>query len=159
MSDPTFELIWQGEGAVRLGWEVAARCTEPRADGSPCFSDDTKQPSWDCLVCGGLGVAYAPAVEIVGLFRSQSAWTSKRMSGEHVLGEAQLTTRPIHRPGWTDDRVRDRLTVLDAVGDVAPGRIFYPATRAVPFIFNRVQEGWRVQLQAMDQATRVRPQP
>lgn len=156
--DSTFALIWAGEGAVRLGWEVGTRCD--------CYSDDTHQPRWGCDTCGGFGVVYADAVEVVGLYRSRSAWTSKRMSGEHILGEAELTTpaRDIGQvrawqPGWTDDRVRDRLTVLDAAGDVGPGTIFYPSTRAVPFLFFGVQEGWRVQLQAMDQTTRVKPQP
>lgn len=166
MGDPSFDLIFAGEGAIRLGWEVATRCTTPRADGSPCWSDDTKQPDWNCATCGGLGVTYAASVTVRGLFRDQSRWTSKRMSGEHGLGQAQLTTSaiartitPACRPGWTDDRVRDRFTVLDSPTDAAQGRIFYVATQAVPFLFAGVQEGWRVSLQSMDQATRVRPQP
>lgn len=168
MSDLAFQMIWRGEGAVHLRWEAASRCTQPRGNGDPCTSADTRQPSWDCTLCGGLGVVFAAPVDVVGLYRSRSAWTQKRMSGEHVMGEAELTTpsvaiagiSPAWCPGWSDDRVRDRLTAVAAFGDVAPGTVFCPSTRAVPFIFNNVQEGWRVQLQAVDnELTRVRPQP
>lgn len=158
MGDPLFDLIFTGEGAAQLTWEVASRCVTPRADGTPCWAEATKQPAWDCLTCGGLGVVYAAAVEITGLFRGQSRWTSRQPSGEHGLGEAALTTRTPHKPGYVDERVRDRFTVLAAVGDVEAGRVFYPAAQAIPFIFDGEQEGWRIQLQGLDQSSRVKAQ-
>ncbi len=136
---------------MQLRWEVASRCD--------CWSEDTRQPDWDCKTCDGLGVAYTRPVTIGALFRSQGRWTSHRPSGEHGLGEASLTTRMEHKPGYTDERVRDRYTVTAATDDPIKGRIFYPAAQAVPFIIASRQRAWRVQLAAMDQDTRVKPQP
>lgn len=146
-----FADIFAGEGAVRLAWEVAARCT--------CWTDDSRQPEWGHLACGGFGVIYAAPVTVRGLFRSQARWTSSRVSGERGLGEAELTTPVAVHPGYSDRRVRDRFTVLDAPGDAVHGRVFFPAADAVPFVFAGVQRAWRVQLQALEQDDRVVPQP
>jgi hypothetical protein len=56
-----------------------------------------------------------------------------------------------------DRRVRDRFTIVQE-GDTTAGRVFYPATPPTPFLFDGVQQAWRVQLQAADQADRVVPQ-
>lgn len=147
------------EGAVDLTWEQASRCTTPRDDGSPCFSADSKQPNWNCTTCGGLGAVFAAPVAIRALFRGQSRWNSQHSSGTHGLGEAQLSTPTDVKPGYTDDRIRDRFTVIDTPDDRVRGRVFYPAAQPVPFVFAGAQRAWRVQLQAADQASRVRRQP
>lgn len=149
----------ESDGAVRMTWEVGSRCSTPRADGSACFSTDSRQPNWECTTCGGLGADYAPPVVIYALFRGQSRWKSSNSAGTHALGDAQLTTPVIVKPGWTDDRIRDRFTVPDALGDLAAGTVFYPIAKAVPFLFGSVQRAWRVQISALDQSTRTRPQP
>lgn len=143
-----FEMIWAGEGAVELSWESATRCD--------CYSQDTKQPRWDHDQCGGLGVRYAPAQTIRALFRSQSRWTAKRMSGEHGLGEATLTTRIEVKPVFLDDRVKDRFTVINATGDAEQGRVFHPIADPVPFLFGAppVHRAWRVQIRSLQQQTR-----
>lgn len=145
------DVIFAGEGASVLTWEVGTRCS--------CYSPDSRQPDWQHVPCGGLGAIYAAPVPVRGLLRGQSRWTSHRVSGEHGLGEAQLTTPVSVKPGYTDMRIRDRFTVVAATGDFAPGRIFYPAAEAIPFLFDGVQMAWRVQLQSMEQATRGKPQP
>jgi hypothetical protein len=134
---------------VELRWEAASRCT--------CWNDDTKQPGWDHQPCGGTGVLYAPAVIVRGLYRSRSEWRSRHMQGEHRLGEAQLTVPLNARPGYVDARVRDRYTVTHAVGDAEAGSTWLPAATAVPFLWMGEQEAWRVQLQGLDQSTRVKP--
>lgn len=146
-----FEGIFTGEGAHELTWEVASRCD--------CYTDDSRQPQWDCADCGGLGAVYAAPTTIRGLFRSQARWTSTHSSGEHSLGEAQLTVPTSAKPGYVDRRIRDRYTVLPATGDRDRDRVFYPAAVPVPFLFNGVQYAWRVQLQSVEQATRTRAQP
>ena len=148
-----FELIGAGAGVSELAWEIGSRCD--------CqINARSKQPQWTCPDCGGLGAVYTAPVTIKAIFRAQSRWTSKHMSGEHSLGDAQLSTLSIdERPGYTDARVRDRFTVLVSPTDPARGRIFYPATQAVPFLIGNVQRGWRVQLQSLEQATRTVPQP
>jgi hypothetical protein len=142
-----FEDLFSWEGAVALSWEVASRCT--------CYSDDSKQPEWGHQLCGGTGVIYAPATTIYGLFRSQDRWLTFRREGELEHGEASLTTPLAVRPGYTDRRVRDRLTTQQAVGDAAEGRIFYPAAQAKPFLFANVQRAWRVSLQAASENDRL----
>lgn len=151
IDDALFEDIFTAEGASTLLWEVASRCS--------CYSEDSKQPQWGHELCGGLGVVYADPVTIRALFRAQSRYISPRREGELDHGEAQLTTRLEHKPGYTDRRVRDRYTVVPATGDAAAGRVFYPAAVAVPFIFDNVQRAWRVQLQSMEQSARIVPQP
>lgn len=151
VDDAIFASIFTGEGAVRLTWQVGSRCT--------CWNDETKQPQWGHALCGGLGTQYAAATPILALFRGRSQWNSHHASGQHPLGEAQLTTPLAVKPAYLDDRVRDRFTVVDAVGDAAAGSIWYPAAKPVPFIFAGAQRAWRVQLQGMDQATRTLPQP
>lgn len=146
-----FAHIFLGEGAIPMTWERGSRCS--------CWSDDTRQPEWGCAECGGFGVIYAPAQPVRGLFRSQSRWTSHRSSGEHSIGEAQLTLPIDVKPQWLDDRVRDRFTVTIASGDLEAGRVFYPAAQPIPFLFDGVQRAWRVQVQSADQATRLEPQP
>ena len=150
LDDAIFTSIFAGEGAVGLSWEVASRC--------PCYSTDTKQPQWDCPQCTGYGVIFAAKQTVYGLFRSQSRWLSFRSEGELDHGEASLTTAMTAKPGYTDRRVRDRYTTLSVADDVAPGRVFYPAAPAVPFIFNNAQRAWRVQLQSATQQDRVVPQ-
>lgn len=142
-----FEGVFTAEGAVGLSWEVASRC--------PCYTDDSKQPEWGCPKCSGIGVIFTPPVTIQGLFRSQDRWLSFRRQGELDHGEAQLTTPLDVRPGYTDRRVRDRLTTLQAVGDAAEGRVFYPSAPAKPFIFANVQRAWRVSLQAASENDRL----
>lgn len=159
MPRTTFRRIFSGPGASTLAWEVGTRCD--------CYDPVTHQPAWDHEPCGGLGTRYSAPTEIRALFRGQSRWTSHQSSGEHGLGEAQLTTSSVDiptvtagcKPGYTDERVRDRFTVLRAAGDVPPGRVWYPAAQAIPFMLDDSQAAWRVQLQGMDQATRVRRQP
>lgn len=146
-----FAMIFAGEGASVLKWEQGARCS--------CNAPDSRQPSWDCRECGGLGCVFVDAQQIRGLFRGQSRWTTPKLSGEHPHGEAQLTTPLDVKPAYVDQRVRDRFTVLQATGDVEAGRVFYPAAHPVPFLFDGVQRAWRVQLQGMTQSTRARPQP
>jgi hypothetical protein len=146
-----FARIFAGEGAVRVTWEVATRCS--------CWTEDSHQPGWDHQPCGGLGVLHAPAVTIPALFRAQSRWQARHSAGEFGLGDAQITTQLEHRPGFTDSRVRDRYTVVDAPSDAVQGRVFHPAGQAVPFVFAGVQRAWRVQVQGLDQSTRVKPQP
>ncbi len=142
-----FEELFSWEGAVALSWEVASPC--------PNESKDSKQPQWGCPECGGTGVIYAAPVTIYGLFRSQDRWLSFRREGELEHGEAQLSTPLSVRPGYVDRRVRDRLTTLQAIGDAAEGRVFYPAAPAKPFIFNNVQRAWRVSLQAASENDRL----
>jgi hypothetical protein len=146
-----FAGIFAAEGAIPVRWEVASRCD--------CYSEDTKQPEWGHADCGGFGAVYAPAREVRALFRGQGRWTANRASGEHGLGEAQLTTPLTVKPGYVDERIRDRFTTTIAVGDVDSGRVFYPAAAPVPFLFNGAQRAWRVQLQSADQDSRLKPQP
>jgi hypothetical protein len=157
--DAIFELIFDGEGALELTWEIASQCTEPRPDGSPCYSSDTRQPAWDCTSCGGLGVAYSPPATVRALLQGQSRWKSQHVSGQKPLGEARLTTPLDVRPQWRDDRVRDRFTVPMDVDDVTAGTVFYVTGPPVPFNFGGAQRAWRVQLSSLDQGTRARPQP
>lgn len=145
-----FDLIFNSEGALHVSWEVASRCD--------CYSQDTRQPEWGHEACAGLGAIYAPAVTIRALFRAQSRWSGRRVTGQMALADAQLTTRLEHKPGWVDERIRDRYVLLDATGDSA-GKIFYPSAAAVPFVVDGVQRAWRVQLQGLDQNTRTLPQP
>lgn len=149
--DPAFALIFAAAGASDLKWEVGTRCT--------CWNPQTKQPQWGHALCGGYGTQYAAPVTIKALFRSRSSWNSHRASGQHPLSEAQLTTPLSAKPAYVDDRVRDRFTVIAAVGDAAAGSIWYPAAKPVPFLIAGVQRAWRVQLQGLDQATRTLPQP
>lgn len=144
-------VIFQGEGASNMLWEVASRCT--------CYSEDTLQPDWNCELCSGFGVTYAVAVAVRGLFRSQARWTSRQASGEHGLGEAALTLPLSVKPTFVDERVRDRFTVVPAVDDDVQGRVFYAAADPVPFLFDNVQRAWRVQVQSLQQDTRLIPQP
>jgi hypothetical protein len=132
--DAIFASIFSGEGGVRLTWQVGTRCT--------CWNDETKQPLWGHDLCGG-----------------RSQWQSHHASGQHSQGEAQLTTPLSVKPNYVDDRVRDRFTVVDALGDAAAGSVWYPAAKPVPFIFAGAQRAWRVQLQGLDQSTRTLPQP
>jgi hypothetical protein len=147
LDSAVMEDLFSWEGAVALGWEVASRCS--------CYSDDSKQPEWGHEPCKGLGVIYAPRVEIKGLFRSQDRWLSFRREGELERGEAQLTTPLDIRPGYIDRRVRDRIITLSAVGDAEEGRVFYPAAQAKPFIFGNVQRAWRVSLQSASEADQL----
>lgn len=142
-----FEELFTWEGSVGLSWEQASRCT--------CYSDDSKQPEWGHQPCKGTGVLFTSATTIQGLFRSQDRWLSFRREGELEHGEAQLTTPLGVMPGYIDRRVRDRFTTLEAIGDVADGRVFYPAAQAKPFIFNNVQRAWRVSLQAASDNDRL----
>lgn len=141
--------LGEGQGAVQLTWEVASRCV--------CYSADSRQPNWGCPTCSGSGVAYAAPQTVAGLFRSQSRWLSFRREGELDHGEAQLTTPLSVKPGYSDRRVRDRLTVPVATGDSTDGRVFYPAAPAVPFLFNNVQRAWRVQLQSAETTQQLNP--
>lgn len=159
--------IFEGDGVSVLHWQAGTRCV--------CYSDDSKQPRWSAqpppgCTCGGYGVIYAAPVDVVGLFRSQSRFLSFRAEGELDHGEASLTvpkmpvtrlgvTYPACKPGYHDRRVRDRFTVVPSADDVAEGRVFYPAAKAVPFIVGNEQLAWRVQLQALAQEDRVVPQP
>jgi hypothetical protein len=147
--DAIFADLFQAEGAITLTWEQASRCT--------CWSDDSHQPKWDCPICGGDGVTFTAPKTVKGLFRSQSRWISPRREGEIDHGEAQLTTPLTVKPNFVDRRVRDRFVVTQE-GDTSADRVFYPATPAVPFLFDGVQYAWRVQLQAADQTDRVVPQ-
>ena len=147
--DAIFADLFISEGAITLDWETATRCS--------CWSDDSKQPDWNHDVCGGTGIIYAAPQRVTGLFRSQSRWISPRREGEIDHGEAQLTTPLSVKPNYVDRRIRDRFTVVQE-GDTPAGRVFYPATPPVPFLFDGVQYAWRVQLQAADQADRVVPQ-
>lgn len=141
------ELFGSWEGAVALSWEQASRCS--------CYSEDSKQPEWGHAPCNGTGTLFAGPQTVRGLFRSQDRWLSFRREGELDHGEAQLTTALSVRPGYIDRRVRDRLTTLEAIGDAAEGRVFYPAAPARPFIFANVQRAWRVALQAADDDQRL----
>ncbi len=143
--------VFTGEGASTLTWEVSTRCT--------CYSVDTKEPNWECTVCGGLGAAYAPPVEIRALFRSQSRWRSPQMVGELQLGEAALTTPLNVKPSYVDRRNRDRFTVVNATGDAAVGRVFYPTGEPVPFLIADEHLAWRCQVASLEQDQRVIPQP
>lgn len=167
LDEDVVRMIFEGEGSSVLRWEQGTRCV--------CFSDDSKQPKWSAhpppgCTCGGFGVIYAAEVLVVGLFRSQSRFLSQRPQGELDHGEASLTvpkmpvtrlgvTYPACKPGYHDRRVRDRFTVVPSADDVAEGRVFYPAAKAVPFIVGNEQLAWRVQLQALAQEDRVVPQP
>jgi len=142
-----FEDIFTGEGASQLAWETATPCG--------CYSVDTDQPEWGCAKCAGTGVLYAAAQTISGLFRTQTRYLSFRREGELAHGDAQLTTPLDVKPGYLNRRVRDRLTVLSATGDASEGRVFFPATQAVPFLFNNVQRAWRVALDAADESQRL----
>lgn len=147
----TINAIFASPGVSTIEWQSATRCT--------CYSLDSKQPQWGHQVCGGFGVIYAPAQTVVGLFRSQSRFFSPRLEGEVEHGEASLTTPITWKPGYVDRRVRDRLTIVNATGDAASGRVFYPAAEPVPFLVNDEHLAWRVQLQSLEQAQRVQPQP
>ena len=143
LDDDIFKMLFAGgEGAVPLLWEQASRCT--------CWTEDTHQPTWGHTACGGTGVVYATGQAVTGLFRAQSRWLSFRREGELAHGQATLTTPLDVRPGYTDRRVRDRLTVTVAVGDMAAGTAFFPASKATPFVFAGVQRAWRVSLQLAD---------
>lgn len=159
---PALERVFAGPGASELLWEVATRCD--------CINERTKEPTWGCPDCAGLGTTYTGAVAVRGLFRGQSRWVMPMMMGEHGLGEAELTTAafdlttggvdyPACKPAYTDHRVRDRFTVVRALGDIEQGRVFYPAAQPVPFLFGSEHLAWRVQLQGADQATRILRQP
>lgn len=143
--------LFQMEGASQLDWEQATRCD--------CYSEDSRQPEWGCQSCGGFGAVYADPVRITGLFRSQGRWVSPKSFGELDHGEAQLTLPIEHKPGFTDHRVRDRFTVVNATGDLAAGRVFYPAGPATPFMFGDQAHAWRVQLQSLEQRDRELAQP
>lgn len=143
--------IFAGEGVSLLNWQIASRCT--------CWKADTKQPQWDHPICGGTGVQYAPAQQIYGLFRTQQRWIDPRMVGELGHGEASLTTPLAAKPGYTDRRVRDRYTVVQATGDSTEGRVFYVAATPVPFLVANQHLAWRVQLTSIRQQDRVVPQP
>lgn len=147
----TFASIFAGPGASRLQWEHATRCG--------CYTDDSAQPTWGCPTCSGYGAVFAAPVEIRALFGSRSAWRVPHVAGQFTHGEARLTTPVAVEPGYVDDRVRDRFRVIDAPGDVAPGRVFYPVAKAVPFLLGSVQRAWRVQLTSLDQEQRLVPQP
>lgn len=147
VDDALFEELFTWEGAVGLAWEQASRCS--------CWTDDSKQPTWGHPPCKGTGILHTPPQTIQGLFRSQDRWQSFRREGELEHGEAQLTTPLSVRIGYVDRRVRDRLVALEAVGDAAKGRVFYPAAPAKPFIFNNVQRAWRVSLQAASEDDRL----
>lgn len=149
--DLIFQAIFTGEGASLLRWDIAARCH--------CYSTNTKQPGWECEDCRGLGVVYPESRQVRGLYRGRSQWTSRRVSGEHGLADAQLTVPVDCHPTYVDERVRDRFVALEAFGDFEPGRVFFPAATAVPFLFDGVQRAWRVQLQGADETTRTRPAP
>ena len=149
--DGSIAFVFAAAGASELTWEVASRCT--------CWSDDTKQPQWGHALCGGLGTQYGVPTTIRALFRGRSSWNSHRASGQHPLSEAQLTTPLSVKPSYVDDRVRDRFTVVAAVGDLEAGSVWYPAAKPVPFMLAGVQRAWRVQLQGLDQASRTLPQP
>jgi hypothetical protein len=157
--DELFEMIFESEGAIPMTWEIASRCSTPREDASPCFDADTKQPNWNCTNCGGLGAEYSAPVEILALFRGQSKWKRGSASGSTNIGEAQLTTPLDVKPGYTDDRIRDRFTCTVDVEDYAKGVVFYPAAVPIPFNFDGSQRAWRVQLQSLEQSARTRPQP
>lgn len=146
-----FARLFTSDGAIPLTWEVASRCS--------CYDPDSEQPQWGHVACGGLGAIYAAPVAVRGLFRGQSRWSSRQPSGEHGLGSASLTLPTASKPGFTDERIRDRFTCTVAVGDVAAGRVFYPVAQPTPFLIGGVQYAWRVQLAALDQTTRVLPQP
>lgn len=141
----------RSEGSIELRWQSATRCD--------CYSDETKQPQWGHEPCGGLGAVYGPASTVYALFRGRSQWNSHRASGQHPIGEAQLTTPLAVKPAYVDDRIRDRFSVVNAVGDAEAGSVWYPAAKPVPFLFAGVQRAWRVQLQGLDQTTRTLPQP
>lgn len=145
-------MIADGAGASDLTWEVATRCD--------CYDPDTEQPQWTHAPCGGLGAIYAPPVTIRALLSGQSRWTDKKASGEIPHGQAQLSTLNVaHKPAYVDGRIKDRITVIAALDDALRGRVFYPAAKPTPFIIGNVQRGWRVQLQALEQATRTLAQP
>lgn len=141
-----FASLFDAEGAITMTWETGTRCS--------CWTTDSRQPQWDCPICGGSGVTYTAPQTIKGLFRSQSRWISPRREGEIDHGEAQLTTPLTVKPNYTDRRVRDRFVIVQE-GDTVADRVFYPATPPVPFLFDGVQYAWRVQLQAADQQDRV----
>lgn len=136
--------LGEGQGAVPMLWEQAVRCDE-------CLTDDTKQPRWgqECAACGpagGNGVVYLPGEQVTGLFRSRTQYQSYRQEGELAHGEAELTTPLNVKPGFVDRLVKDRFTILAALGDAEEGTAFYPTTTPVAFIFNGVQRAWRVQV-------------
>lgn len=147
-----FALIAAGAGASELTWEVATRCS--------CYDPDTEQPQWTHAPCGGLGAIYAAPMTIRALIGGQDRWTDKRVSGEIPHGEASLSTLSVaHKPDYIDGRIKDRLTVIAAADDRIRGRVFYPAVKPTPFIIGNVQRGWRVKLQALEQASRTLAQP
>lgn len=141
------DMFEEWEGSVALSWEQASRC--------PRTSADSLQPEWGCPLCKGTGVVFTAPTTIRGLFRAQDRWLSFKREGELDRGEAQLTTPLDVKPGYVDRRVRDRFTTLEAVGDAAEGRVFYPAAPAKPFLFTNVQRAWRVALQAADEDQRL----
>ena len=138
-------------GAVPLAWESAERCS--------CYTDDTRQPDYNCDQCGGSGVRYAEPVEIVGLFRSQARWEHKRAQGELTLAEAELTVPADCQPGYVDMRVRDRYRVLAVAADVPRDMVFYPVAQARPFVFAGQLRAWRVQVQGAENEARQHPHP
>jgi hypothetical protein len=131
-----------------MTWEVASRADD--------LSADTLQPKWDGP--NPYGVVYAAPVAVVGLFRSQQRWAAPARQGEFMHGEASCTFPRNVRPAYTDSRVRDRFTIVNATGDAAAGKVFYPAGQATPFIFDGETLGWRVVLQSLDQEQRLVPE-
>lgn len=153
------DIIFGEEGAVLMTWEVASRPDD--------VSTDSRQPAWD----GDhpYGVIYAEPIQVVGLFRSQQRWVNGTREGQFNHSEASCSfparpcqvgnlVYPAVQPGYIDDRVRDRFTVVQAPGDALAGRVFYPAGQASPFIFDGECLAWRVQLQGIDQSQREVPQ-
>lgn len=140
------------EAAVPLMWEKAVRCDQ-------CLTPDTKQPRWgqECPQCDGKGVRYLPGTQITGFFRGRSQYQSYRVQGELQHGEAQLTVPLAVNISYVDRLVRDRITVLAAVGDQERGTVFFPATKPVPFVFNGIQRAWRVQLASIDRQQDLAP--
>lgn len=145
--------------AVVLLWERATgRCD--------CFNPRTRQPEWGHARCGGYGVLYDQPRQVRGLFRSQSRWRVMHMQGTLNLAQAQLTTLAVARagmvawkPAYTDDRVRDRITVPAADGDLEQGRIWLPTSEPAPYVFGGETFAWRVGLVSLEQAQRAIPQP
>lgn len=140
-----FEGLFSWEGAVAMSWE--------RASAAPGESEDSHQPRWDGP--NPQGVVYSEPVTIYGLFRSQDRFLTHRREGEIEHGDAQFTTPIQVRPGYVDMRVRDRFVTLEAVGDIEEGRVFVPSAPARPFIFNRIQRAWRVNLQSVNESQRA----
>lgn len=143
----TFDRLFSSEGAVPTQWQQATRCD--------CYSDDSRQPTWGCPQCHGQGVLLRPAQAITALFRSQSRWKTTRGEGELSHGDASMTVRANHQPGYVDRRVRDRYTFPVVVADRVPGTVFVPAGPPTPFIFDGEHLAWRVQVQSWNEADKL----